>query len=139
MRPWAVECGTLWAVEMGDELPPVRPARVEAEFKEVGRADIAELAVAMNLSTPEPIRQRLQSNRRCFILRVVNQIASYGWVTRGAECVGELERQFHLRDDEGYIWDCGTVPAWRRQGCYSALLSYITHRLHREGAARIWI
>jgi len=139
MRPWAVERGTLWAVEMGDDLPPVRPARVAADFEAVGVADIAELAVAMNLPTPKPIRQRLQSNRRCFILRVANQIASYGWVTRGAECVGELERQFHLHDDEGYIWDCGTVPAWRRHGCYSALLSYITHRLHREGASRIWI
>src|SRR5262245_42272150 len=92
MRPWAAEHGTLWAVEIGDALPPICQARVEAEFKEVGRADIAELAVAMNLPTPEPIRQRLESNRRCFILRVANQIVTYGWVTCGAECVGELER-----------------------------------------------
>src|SRR5262249_40519940 len=67
------------------------------------------------------------------------QIVTYGWVTQGVECVGELERQFHLHDDEAYIWDCGTVPAWRGQGCYSALLSCIIHRLQREGAVRIWI
>src|SRR5262245_19401930 len=139
MRPWAVEHGTLWAAEIGDALPPICQARVEADFKEVGGADAHELAIAMNLPTPEPIQQRLLSDRRCFILRVADQIATYGWVTRGPECVGELERQFHLRDDEGYIWDCGTVPAWRGQGCYSALLSCIVHRLHREGVARIWI
>lgn len=139
MPPWAVEYGTLWAVEAGDGLPPLCPARVQVEFQEAGMADLDDLTVAMNLPTPEPIRQRLQSNRRCFSLRVGGQVASYGWVTHGVECVGELERQFHLRDDEAYIWDCGTVPAWRGQRCYSALLSYIVHQLHQEGVSRIWI
>jgi len=139
MQPWAVEYGTLWALETDGDLPPLCPARVEVEFKAVGDADVDALARAMSLPTPEPIQQRLQNNRRCFSLRAAGQIATYGWVTRGAECVGELERQFHLHDDEGYIWDCGTVPAWRGQGCYSALLSFIMHRLHREGASRIWI
>src|SRR5262245_58548423 len=109
MRPWTVEHGTLWVSEIGDDLPPLCRARVAVEFDEVGGADGDDLAVAMNLPTPEPVRQRLQSNRRCFSLRVAGQIAAYGWVTRGVEYVGELERQFHLHDDEAYIWDCGTV------------------------------
>ncbi|MBI1879529.1 MAG: GNAT family N-acetyltransferase, partial [Chloroflexi bacterium] len=92
-----------------------------------------------NLPSPEAIRQRLQGKRRCFILKVGDQIATYGWVTHGVECVGELERQFHLHDDEAYIWDCGTVPAWRGQRCYSALLSHIIYRLHQEGIPRLWI
>ena len=139
MQPLTVEYGTLWAVEPGTRLPPICSARVEAAFEELGVADADALAVAMNLPTPEPIVRRLQSNRRCFSLKVAEQIASYGWVTRGAECVGELERQFRLRDDEAYIWDCGTVPAWRGQRCYSALLSQLIYRLHHEGAPRIWI
>jgi ribosomal protein S18 acetylase RimI-like enzyme len=139
MQPWTVEYGTLWAVEPGAGLPPICSARVEAEFEELGIGDAGDLATAMNLPTPEPVLQRLQSNRRCFSLKVTGQIASYGWVTRGAECVGELERQFHLNDDEAYIWDCGTVPAWRGQRCYSALLSRLIYRLQREGAPRIWI
>jgi GNAT superfamily N-acetyltransferase len=139
MQPWAIEYGTLWALEVQAGLPPVCPAGVEVTFEEVGLAHIADLAVAMNLPTPEPIRQRLDSNRRCFSLRLAGQIVSYGWVTRGVECVGELERQFHLRDDEAYIWDCGTVPAWRGQRCYSALLSHLIYRLHHEGIPRIWI
>lgn len=139
MQPWAIEYGTLWALEVQAGLPPVCPAGVEVTFEEVGLAHIADLAVAMNLPTPEPIRQRLDSNRRCFSLRLAGQIVSYGWVTRGVECVGELERQFHLRDDEAYIWDCGTVPAWRGQRCYSALLSRLIYRLHHEGIPRIWI
>jgi ribosomal protein S18 acetylase RimI-like enzyme len=139
MQPWTVEYGTLWAVEPGTRRPPICSARVEAAFEELCVADAGDLAIAMNLPTPEPILRRLQSKRRCFGLKVAGQIASYGWVTRGAECVGELERQFRLRDDEAYIWDCGTVPAWRGQHCYSALLSQLIYRLHHEGVPRIWI
>jgi GNAT superfamily N-acetyltransferase len=139
MQTWAVEHGTLWAWETGDGLPPICPARVEVEFEQVRMVDLADLTIAMNLSTPQPILQRLQGNRRCFSLRIAGQIAAYGWVTHGVECVGELERQFHLNDDEAYIWDCGTVPAWRGQRCYSALLSHIIYQLHGEGVPRIWI
>src|SRR5690349_6737958 len=113
MQPWAVERGTLWAWERGDGLPPICPARVQAEFEELGLADVDDLAAAMDLPGPEPILRRIKGNRRCFSLRVAGQIAAYGWVTRGPECVGELERQFHLHDDEAYIWDCSTLPAWR--------------------------
>ena len=139
MQPWTVEYGTLWAVEPGAGLPPICSARVEVQFQELGLADIADLAAAMELPTAEPILRRLQSNRRCFSLKSASQIAAYGWVTRGAECVGELERQFNLYDDEAYIWDCGTLPAWRGQRCYSALLNQLIYRLHHEGVPRIWI
>ena len=139
MQPWAVEYGTLWVFETNNDLPPICPARIEVKFKEVGAADIDDLAIAMSLPTPEPAQERLQSNRRCFSLRTAGQIVTYGWVTHGVECVGELERQFHLHDDEAYIWDCGTIPARRGQRCYSALLSHIIYQLHGEGIARIWV
>ena len=139
MQPWTSERGTLWVLETGNGLPLSCQARVEVEFNEVGAADIDELAAAMNLPTSELIQQRLQGKRRCFHLRVAGQITTYGWVTHGVERVGELERDFHLYDDEVYIWDCGTIPAWRGQRCYSALLSHIIYRLHQEGVFRLWI
>ena len=139
MQLWTIEHGTLWAADLGARLPPPYSARAAVEFIELGIPDAAELAAAMDLPSPEPILQRLQSGRRCFSLQAGGQIAAYGWVTRGAECVGELEREFHLHDGEAYIWDCGTVPAWRRQGCYSALLSHSIHQLRGEGIQRIWI
>lgn len=139
MRPWTRENGALWVVEMGNGLPPPCLARAAVTFAETQPEDVAELAAAMNLPSAEPIWQRFQDKRRCFHLRVDGQIATYGWVTQGVECVGELERQFHLHQDEAYIWDCGTVAAWRRQRFYSALLSSLIVRLHEEGVARIWI
>ncbi len=139
MQPWTVEYGTLWAFESGDDLPPTCPAQVEVKFEEVGMAAVDELTLAMNLPTSEPIQQRFQGHRRCFSLKIDSQIACYGWVTHGVEHVGELERHFNLPDDEAYIWDCATVPAWRGQRCYSALLSQILVRLHAEGVSRLWI
>jgi GNAT superfamily N-acetyltransferase len=145
MQPWTVEYGTLWAWERENGRPPLAPVQVEFAFEEIDTAgiddrnDLDELAAAMHLPTPEVIRQRLASNRRCFVLKVNDQIITYGWVTHGVEAVGELERQFHLHEDEAYVWDCGTVPAWRRQGCYSALLSHMIDRLYEEGVSRIWI
>lgn len=93
----------------------------------------------MKPSDPELIRRRLQSDRRCFGLRVEGLIAAYGWVTQGNESVGELERQFNLRRDEAYIWDCRTVPDWRGRGFYSFLLSRLIHELLGVGVQQIWI
>jgi ribosomal protein S18 acetylase RimI-like enzyme len=139
MQLWKRERGTLWALDAEQPLPPLCSARVQAEFAEVRPEQLDELAGAMGLPDPQVIRQRLQSGRRSYTLRVAGQIAAYGWVTRGVECVGELEREFHLRDDEAYIWDCGTVAAWRGQRFYSALLSQLIRELFREDTRRIWI
>jgi ribosomal protein S18 acetylase RimI-like enzyme len=136
---WAVERGTLWAMDAGDRVPPVCQARAPAEFGEATTADAERLAAAMGLPDTGAVLARLRGGRRCFWLQVDGQIACYGWVTRGAEEVGELERLFHLRDDEAYIWDCATLPEWRGRRCYSALLSQIAHRMRDEQVARCWI
>lgn len=138
-QQWAVEHGTLWALELGAGLPPSCSARVETVFEEVRPDRVADLTTAMNLATPTLIRQRFQGKRRCFVLKVADQIAAYGWVTHGVESVGELEREFNLRDDEAYIWDCVTLPAQRGQHCYSALLSHIIYQLQAEGTGCLWI
>ena len=108
-------------------------------FREAGPADIPALALAMNLPDTMLIEKRLQNSRRCFILQAGNQIVTYGWVTLGIESVGELERLFHLHENEAYIWHCGTIEAWRGQRCYSTLLSHIIHQLIAEGVACVWI
>jgi GNAT superfamily N-acetyltransferase len=140
MQPWTTEYGTLWVIEPVNSLPPPCEAQVEVSFCEATLADVDELVQAMNRDNPVEIRQRLQNGRRCFLWRNnERQIVSYGWVTQGKESVGELERQFNLCRDEAYIWDCGTVPDWRGNHLYSALLSRMVYRLHEEGVPRLWI
>ncbi len=139
MKLWAVEFGTFWLSDVAIGLPPANLSRPNVTFGEVSPTAGVALQRAMHLSDPEPIHRRFQTGRRCFSLRTADEIVAYGWATRGLESVGELERNFHLHDDEIYIWDCGTVPAWRGRGCYTALLNKMTRQLHQEGIPRIWI
>src|SRR5262245_4547662 len=132
MHPWVREYGTLWAIDRDEQVPQRCEARVQAAFVELWPTDLAELAGAMGVADGAAIQQRFAGGRRCFGLRVQGALAAYGWVTHGAEYVGELEREFHIGTDESYIWDCATVAAWRSQRCYSALLSLLVHQLRHE-------
>jgi ribosomal protein S18 acetylase RimI-like enzyme len=82
---------------------------------------------------------RFTGGRRCYAAWDGDRIAAYGWASRGSECVGELERAFHMAPDEAYIWDCVTLPEYRGRGLYSALLAYMFSELRDAGVRRIWI
>jgi ribosomal protein S18 acetylase RimI-like enzyme len=44
-----------------------------------------------------------------------------------------------MQPGEAYIWDCVTLPAFRRRGLYVALLRHIVGVLRAEGLRRLWI
>lgn len=88
---------------------------------------------------PEAIARRFELGRQCFTARVEGVIAAYGWLTHGPEYVGEFERLLQVRPGEAYIWDCATLPAFRRQRLFSALLAEITARSRRAGLRTLWI
>lgn len=139
MQPWTAEFGTFWAIEPEKGLPPVYSADVEVIFEEVATADIGNLTQAMSLPSPNLIEERFRGRRRCFCGKKDGRIIAYGWVTHGAEYVGEMERRFNLHPNEAYLWHCGTVPEWRQKGLYSALLNKIIYRLAAENIPTIWI
>ena len=138
-RTWAFERGTLWAVELDRSTPSPVPSRLAAIFGEIHRGSAELLATAMDLPHPEPVLRRFTTGRRCFAAWVADRIAAYGWVSQAAECIGELEREIQLPAGEAYIWDCVTLPPYRRQRLYSALLRHILLRLHDESVQRVWI
>ncbi|HEX5441184.1 MAG TPA: GNAT family N-acetyltransferase [Ktedonobacterales bacterium] len=136
---WAFERGTLWAHECGGkDAAPVTPGR-EAALREAQSADAEALARAMGLAEATEVRRRFDAGRRCFVALVDGAIATYGWVSHGVESIGELERSFRMAPDEAYIWDCATLPPYRGQHLYCALLSHIVTTLCRDGTRRIWI
>lgn len=139
---WAFERGTMWAMDLADPVgggtTRVSP-RIAASLGEVQREAALSLVVAMGLADPALVLQRFDSGRRCFAAWTDDRIIAYGWVSWGVECVGEWERPFHIPGGEAYIWDCATLPAFRRLRLYSALLSYIAATLRGEGTARVWI
>ena len=148
-RLWTFERGVLWALEADNAAPAATP-RAEVTFAEATaeRASIeAALAQAMELAEPDEIRRRFEAGSRCFVALVAgeigseigSEIAGYGWVSRGVERIGELERWFRMQPDEAYIWDCATLPPYRRRGVYAALLGHMASLMREDGVRRVWI
>lgn len=144
-RLWSFQKGVLWVLDFSAPdragisfAEPILP-RIGARFEETDESNAEAMAQAMGLSNPGQIMRRWSLNRRSFAARVEGGIAAYGWVSRGAECVGEMGRQIYLKPDEAYVWDCYTLPAYRRRRLYSALLSHMNTTLADEGIRRIWI
>jgi len=130
------EHGTLWASDAPADL--VEP-RVAANFGELHPPDAEALAGAIGLPDAEALRRRFAGARRCYAAWVGGRIAGYGWASQGSECVGELERAFHMPAGEAYVWDCATLPDYRGRRLYSALLSHMLIDLRRAGVRRVWI
>lgn len=143
-RPWASERGTLWALDLDApappaSAPPTSPTPDGVTLGELMPDDAVPLAAAMGTSDPQVVRERLVSGRRCFAACIEGAIAAYGWVSQGAERIGELERTMRMQPGEAYIWDCATLPAWRGRGLYTALLRHIVATLRAERLRRLWI
>lgn len=136
---WAFERGTLWVREAnGDDALSVQP-KVPAILGEAHPEAADALARAMGASDVAAVIERFSAGRRCFVAQVNGAIASYAWVSRGVERIGELERSFRMAPEEAYIWDCATLPPYRGQRLYCALLSHLASHLFHNGVTRLWI
>lgn len=130
--------GTIWTLNLDEEVPAVMPL-IPATFRPVGRDLLPALVATMNGISAEEIRKRFETGRRCYTVWVEGQVAAYGWVSFNEEHIGELNLRIRLSPGEVYIWDCATVPEFRRNRLYSALLSYIIRELRAESFCRAWI
>lgn len=135
----AYERGTMWAIASIAHVSVTATPRITASFGEARREDAEVVAAAMGLDGVADVIERLAAGRRCFVARVDGAVAAYGWVSRGEERIGELERPFHMAAGEAYIWDCATLPPYRGKGLYGALLSHMVAALREDGVQRIWI
>lgn len=131
--------GTFWMLDLSQPLPVGPVPRVPVTFTRAGPEVAQELAQAMDLDDDAAVLQRFEEGRHCYVGRVEGRLATYGWVTFDEEDIGELGISIRLKAGEAYIWNCATLPAYRRKHLYSALLIYIVSELHNQGLHRIWI
>lgn len=131
--------GILWILELDRPLVGDPQPRVPATFQRADSEVAGELAQAMGFANPFPVLRRITSGKRCYIARVEGKLVSYGWITFDEEGIGELGLTIRLKPGEAYIWDCATLPAYRGQRLYPALLAYMLGELQREGYRRVWI
>jgi len=140
-RFWAYEGGKLWVKDLADPSAPAARSKltIDVTFREVRQSEIAPLSAAMGITNSKEVSNRLESGRRCFAAWFRDQIVTYCWVSRIAECVGEIEHAIHFKPDEAYIWDCATLPEYRHRGIYSGLLAFMASTLANDGISRVWI
>ena len=129
--------GTIWMLDLNREPPAILP-RIQAEFRLVTLDLVPALASTTGLSLEGTFR-RLESGRQCYAAWVDDHVVTYGWVSFESEDIGELNLRINLLPGEGYIWDCATLPAFRENRLYSALLVYILGQLRAQKLCRVWI
>ena len=134
--------GIFWLLKL-EELSSTRAFSVTpgvpVTFQRVGPDAVRSLAQAMNLADPAPIMRRFERGKWCYAGLLADEIITYGWVTFDEEGIGELDLKARLRPGEAYIWDCATLPAYRGQRLYPALLEHILGALSAEGISRAWL
>lgn len=130
--------GTLWVLNLDWPLPSDLSPRVPAAFTRIGPEAVLSLARAMACDD-RAVLQRFGPGRRCYVAQIEGEIAAYSWVTFDEEQIGEMRMSIRLMPGEAYIWDCVTLPAFRRNRFYTALLAHITGELRAEGFCRAWI
>jgi len=130
--------GTIWTWGAQERLPAVAPL-TPASFSRAEPDVAREVAQAMDAGLLTDVLKRFENGSRCYVARVDGRLAAYAWVSFGEEFVGELNLRLRLLPDEAYIWNCVTLPAFRRNQLYSALLVHIVAELRQAGFSRVWI
>ena len=131
--------GTLWVRNLDwSRSEPVAP-QVPASFRCSGPDEAGPLAQVMGLDDSAEVVHRFASGRRSYVAQVDRSLAAYGWVSFDEEEIGEIRLRIRLQPGEAYIWDCGTLPAYRRLRLYTSLLIYMTDQLRADGLCRVWI
>ena len=130
------KAGTIWTLGPHDPLADVQ-LLLPPHIRRVESADLPALETAMGQSGEA--RRRLEGERQAYAAWVDGELAGYGWVSFEEEYIGELRLRLRLRPQEAYLWDCVTLPPYRRQHLYSALLAHAAADLRQAGIERIWI
>jgi hypothetical protein len=106
--------------------------------REVLPGSAAAVAAAM-AGEGELAGMRMARGCRCFAAYAGGSVAAYGWLSGGAEWIGEIRLEIKPDVGEAYVWNCLTLPPHRRRGMFRAILIGISTALREEGAGRLWI
>ena len=85
------------------------------------------------------VAPRLARGCRCFAAWQGDTLIGYGWLSRTAEWIGELEVEITPAAGEAYVWNCVTLPPHRRMGAFRAVLRHIGAIGRKERLNRLWI
>ena len=131
--------GTFWMLDLASSSAISVAPHIPAVFQQIDSWEVSSLAQAMGVDEAA-VLQRMSRGCRCYVAKVKDVLAAYGWVTlEDKEEIGELGLSFYLAKGNAYIWDCGTLPAYRGQRLYPALLAVMVEALRAGGFVRVWV
>ncbi|HLZ94528.1 MAG TPA: GNAT family N-acetyltransferase [Candidatus Dormibacteraeota bacterium] len=126
----------LWAADLRSAGLPSSPSAVEViEIK----PPTAEILIAAMGAEGDRVASRFARGCRSFAALHRGTLAAYGWLSTETEWIGELGIAISPAAGEAYVWNCFTLPAFRRQGHYRALLEGTVAHARAEGLKRLWI
>ena len=140
--------GTLSVFELKNrpERWPGTLNKVPINFHKVNPEEADRLQAAMEKSghyPPGDAPNRLAAGREAYVGEVRGPLGTvmvtYGWVALTAEPMGNTGCSFDPPPGDAYLYDFATVPDYRGQGFYPALLRYILDDLTGRGIQRAWI
>lgn len=129
----------IWAVDLQrQDLPARRPAPAGLVLAEVTATSAAMLRASMGVDA-DLVDLRFGRGCRSFIGTVDGEVQVYGWLSTGAEWIGEAGLEMRLPSPEAYVWNCVTAPASRYRGYFRALLEFMVAAALTQGLERLWI
>lgn len=137
--------GIFWLLKLGEPDEAAKASTssftpgLPVTIQRVGPDMLRPLAQAMGITDTRLISQRFEQGKWCYAGLLADEIVTYGWVTFDEESIGELGLKARLRAGEAYIWDCATLPAYRGQRLYPALLAHVLVELAAGGINRAWL
>jgi GNAT superfamily N-acetyltransferase len=103
-------------------------------------------AERLNDEQPTPVVETLdpaeaaalrQQGHRLYVVRIGSEIVAYGWAATTTASIGELGVEMRIAPNERYLWGFVTLPDWRGQGIYPALIQVMLRT--EADVDRFWI
>jgi hypothetical protein len=119
-----------------DPPPALREPSVELEYGFLDEDRAGELPSLGSALTPGEALRRLRRGERCFVARHRGGLVSARWLTDGEAFVEYLGGRLRLDENEVYVYEAFTAPAYRSLGLYGAASARLARELAAEGRVR---
>ncbi|WP_018614339.1 GNAT family N-acetyltransferase [Segetibacter koreensis] len=125
---------SLYTLSASNKLPEVKiptGLTVEENTNPLFLSDLCDITI-------EEAHNRLANNNLAFVAYINDEPAAFGWIALGKAKIGELNHEFAMPQNYGYLWNFRTLVAYRGLGIYPALLQYII-KYHKPQTSHFWI
>lgn len=122
------------------DLQKIPSPKIQLAFKELFFQDLQDMGDFRGFPIPELIyKERFKDGYKCFGFFLNGKVAHVAWVKNVMN--GYLNDGFNIFKINNGIWiyDCFTMPEFRRKGVYSSSLVYLQKILQQSGGEGVFI